>query len=368
MSLRPNREVPRWKRAVLGLLVSAVFLAVLEGVLRVVIPADALLLSWEREDGLLLYRSRTYVEGPADPAQRELWRSGILETRSNAATHHKDGHHPWSVRTNDQGLREEEAIPAASLSDRRYLALGDSWMFGVSATQGKSMPAQLERLLPSRLGVGSVQVVNGGIPGANGWHMLRRWNHLVDRMQMDGLVMGLPHNAPDPDVPERRRAWYANARSGPALNARLYLVLRRLLLPLGRPHYPDLLAADGSTDPSRDLHLAMTIADLRAITADAKARGIPVWLVLWPNDMTEALGGRVDLQRWSQPLAGLTMGGHALAHRSCWGHVDTWHPSEAGYRAIAHVVTEMMVTGEGSPTLQPQPKCSAMGEDGPGLR
>jgi len=283
-------------------------------------------------------------------------------------THHKDGSHPWAVRTNDQGLREVHTIPPRSTSARRYLALGDSWMFGVSATQGKSLPDQLERLLPARLGVDSVEVVNGGIPGANGWHMLRRWNHLVDRMDIDGLVMGLPHNAPDPDVPERRRAWYASARTGPVMSARLYLALRRLLLPLGRPHYPDLLANDDPTDKSRDLHLDMTIADLRAIAADADNRGIPVWLVLWPNDMTEALGGRVDLRRWTDPLSTLTMGGHALTHRSCWGHVDTWHPSEAGYRAIAHVVTEMIATGVGSPSLQPQPQCSAMGENGPGLR
>jgi lysophospholipase L1-like esterase len=366
--MSPNRpRESRWRKGVFALFTVFFVLGASEGLLRLTIPEAALLLSWEREDGLLLYRSRTYVEGPADPAERARWRRGALETRPNAQTHHKDGPHPWTVQTNAQGLRTADHVPRQRTTDRRFLALGDSWMFGVSATQGKSTPAQLEQMLPARLGVGTVEVVNGGIPGANAWHMLRRWHHLVGRMALDGLVLGLPHNAPDADVPAKRRAWYAQAREAPMMPTRLYLVLRRLLLPLGRPHYPDLLTTPKNNDAKPDLHLSMTIADLRAIAADAQQRGIPVWLVLWPNDMNEALGGHTNLKRWSKPLAQLPMTGHGLTERSCWGHKDTWHPSEAGYAAIASVVADLLAGASSAPGLLEAPLCSATGENGPGL-
>ncbi len=350
------------RRLLWGLGVATVVLLVIEGVLRLAVPESALLLSWEREDGLLLYRARTYVEGPAEAGARDAWRRGELTTRTHARTQHMDGPHPWSVQTNDEGLRESAPIPKARTTDRRYLALGDSWMFGVSADQDKTLPKQLERTLPGLLNVQSVQVVNGGIPGANAWHMLRRWNYLRDRMDIDGVLIGLPHNAPDADVPDRRAAWYQDARGAPYLNSRIYLGMRRLIVPLSRPRYPDLLQASGNEG---DLQYRMTIADLKTMAADIAARGLRAWLVLWPNDWTAAQTGAVDMERWATPLSDLPMAGHALSERRSWGHVDAWHPSEAGYRAIAEVVGPMMAGQASSATLSSQPRCSDMPEDGP---
>lgn len=347
--------ITRRRRLLYGLLFAGILLGLTELILRVVVPQDAWLMSWEKEDGLLLYRSRTYVGGPVDPQERQRWREGELSLKAGTDTVQHDGTVPWAVRTNAQGLREDQPIPAGRLAQRQFLALGDSWMFGVNAPQGESLPARLEQLLPTKLGVSSVEVVNGGIPGANGWHMLRRWHYLRDRITIDGLILGLPHNAPDPDVPALRRAWYQRARGLPAGRSRIYRGIRHLLSPYTRPHYPDLLSKEKEGDAK-----AMTLADLRTIVVDASSRDIPVWMVLWPNDMQAAQDARLSFSGWVQPLSEDLQGhgGHALRARNCWGSKDTWHPSAAGYAAIAQVVAEVIETNSKATTLTSSP-CTA---------
>ena len=336
------------RRFLFGILCASMMLGLTELVLRMVVPDEAWLMSWEREDGLLLYRSRTYVGGPVDPQERQRWRRGELSLQAGTDTVQHDGQVPWTVRTNAQGLREDQPIPTGRLADRQFLALGDSWMFGVNAPQGQSLPARLEQLLPHALDVESVEVVNGGIPGANAWHMLRRWHYLRDRITIDGLILGLPHNAPAPDVPALRRAWYQRARGLPAGQSRIYRGIRHMLSPYTRPHYPDLLSAENEGDGK-----AMTLADLRTIISDAKDRGIPVWLVLWPSARGGAQDPALSLSDWVQPLTDSLdgHGGHALRDRNCWGSKDTWHPSASGYAAIAGVVAQVIETNSKAMTL-----------------
>ena len=343
------------KRILYGLLVTAAAFSTLELTLRLVVDADAWKLAWEKEDGLLLYRSRTYVGGPVDPQQRTQWRRGELSTRAGTDTVQHDGTHPWRVVTNAEGLRESHELGEGPPVDRTMLALGDSWMFGVSATQGMTLPDHLEALLPSSIGEQSVEVINGGIPGANSFHMLRRWHYLRDRLDLDDVILGLPHNAPDPGVPQARRAWYQQTSGLPPLDLRIYQGLRRLLLPIGRPHYPDLLAEGKEADT-----VAMTLADLKTIATDARSRGIKVWLVLWPNDMMAAQSGAVDMGPWLTPLTPHVDGyaGHGLLERRCWGVEDLWHPSEAGYRAIASVLAPVIAGTAPSSDLQSLPSCT----------
>ena len=343
------------KRVIYGLIVTATVLAIVEGLLRVAVGPEDWKLSWEKEDGLLLYRSRTYVGGPVDPNQRMQWRKGELSTRAGTDSVQHDGSHGWRVVTNSEGLRESNELGAGPKADRTILAIGDSWMFGVSATQGKTLPDQLESMLPARLNVESVEVINGGIPGANSFHMLRRWHYLRDRIDIDDLIIGLPHNAPDPDVPASRRAWYKHTSGLPAIDLRIYQGLRRLLLPFGRPHYPDLLA-DGKDQDT----VAMTLADLKTIAIDAKSRGINVWLTLWPNDMMAAQSTTIDMTEWVVPLAPYIDGyaGHGLKERRCWGFEDLWHPSEAGYLAIASVLAPVIGGEPSQSTLANSPPCN----------
>jgi len=341
-------------RLVYGLLVAAATLGAVELGLRVLVGSEQWKLSWEKEDGLLLYRSRTYVGGPVDPTQRTLWRRGELSTRAGTDTVQHDGPHPWRVITNSEGLRESTEVPGMAKADRVMLALGDSWMFGVSATQGKTLPDHLERILPGTLDESTVEVINGGIPGANSFHMLRRWHYLRDRIAVDDLILGLPHNAPDPGMPEARRKWYQQTGGLPPIDLRIYQGLRRLLLPLGRPHYPDLLAEGRDQDT-----VAMTIADLKTMAIDAQSRGINVWLVTWPNDMMGAQAADHDVSAWTEPLKPHIDGhaGHALRERRCWGFDDLWHPSEAGYQAIASVVANVIAGQPSVSTLVDVPRC-----------
>jgi lysophospholipase L1-like esterase len=341
------------RRILFSLLTVSVILCLVESCLRVTVPESQWQTAWEREDGLLLYRSRTYVGGPVDPTQRQLWREGELVTRPQTDSIQHDGTTPWAVRTNAEGLREDkELTPGLKTADRQFLALGDSWMFGVNAPQGNTLPDELERRLPAALGVNSVEVVNGGIPGANAFHMLRRWHYLRDKVAMDGLILGLPHNAPDPDIPAARQAWYQAARGIPAANSRIYQGLRWMLLPYTRPHYPNLLNQDEASD-----EYAMSMADLKTIISDATDRGIPVWMTLWPNDMNGAQNTQDDFSAWVRPLSAELSGygGHALTERRCWGSKDTWHPSPAGYSAIASVMAQVIAHQTKNPRLLNSP-------------
>jgi len=334
------------------LIIASSLLGLIELGLRLILPSDIWLTAWEKEDGLLLYRSRTYVGGPVDPVSREQWRRGELLTRSGTDTIQHDGTVPWSVKTNADGLRESKEVGSSRIAERQYLALGDSWMFGVNAPQGESLPARLEQKLPSALGVSTVEVINGGIPGANAWHMLRRWHFLRDRLTIDGLILGLPHNAPDADVPAKRQQWYEKARGIPAGNLRIYRGLRWLIMPYTRPHYPNLLDQAQAGDTRQ-----MTLADLKTILDDATSRDIPVWLTLWPNDMVAAQNAQMDFRPWTRSLSSQLSGygGHALRERYCWGSKDTWHPSALGYQAIAEVMTDVIKNGSKNHTLDTAP-------------
>lgn len=51
------------------------------------------------------------------------------------------------------------------------------------------------------------------------------------------------------------------------------------------------------------------------------------------------------------------LSGHALHERSCWGSGDTAHPSPAGARAIAQVITPMLRAGlDHAQQSWPQPR------------
>ena len=104
----------------------------------------------------------------------------------------------------------------------------------------------------------------------------------------------------------------------------------------------------------------MTLADLKTIAIDARSRGIRVWLTLWPNDMMAAQSTEIDMSPWVTPLAPYIDGysGHSLRERRCWGFEDLWHPSEAGYLAIASVLGPVIAGGASSTELLGSPPCN----------
>lgn len=320
---------------------SALVLLAVEGGLRLVVPASLLTFSWEREDGMLLH----------DPASR-TWLP-----RPGTDTVHQDGPYRWRYAVNAQGLREDGEVTADRPGAWRALALGDSWIFGVSTDQQRTLDRQLEVLLPERLGR-PVEVINAGVPGAGAFDMLVRWRALRDRFRVDAVILGEPHNyRRQVAVGDARATWRAGG--APYLPSYLYLGLRRLLLPWTRA---------GLRDPDPE-GVAATLADMRQLVDEARAAGLSVWFGVWPSTLEDALRGTGTLgwARWGEALAGsgAALTGHALSQRSCWGWDDHSHPSESGYRALAEAYAERIAGGAEPAGLRAEPSCDAVPGYGP---
>lgn len=328
--LRPRRILP-------ALLVALGVLCIAEGGLRLYGPDEStLLFSWEREDGMLAIDpvARTYLPRPGTRASNP------------------DGPYRWYYNTNLQGLREEGEIPREKpAGTRRILAIGDSWIFGISVTQGMTLADHLDVLLPPRQGGVPVEVVNAGIPGASGFDLLLRWRTFQD-WDLDGVLMDVPHNyARELAVAPSKDRYLSQDLGAPYLPVRIYLVARRLLTPFTRVQAaatPEVIAAIRE--------------DLVTIAREAAEQGIPSWVGIWPGDVEEGIKGGLrdaDLLEFRAALGpwGARITGHALDHRSCWGFVDVAHPSEAGYRVLAEVLADLIVTGEEPATLRTTPRC-----------
>ncbi len=325
------------RKALLGLLLAAGALAVVEGGLRAVYSVDALLFEWERPTGLIA----TSLTGGV------VTRPGMAEART-------DGPYPWRVQLNEMGFREDRTIPRAEAGVYRVLALGDSWMFGFSVDQGKTVPDVLEGLLPAKLGVDRVEVVNAGVFGSSAFDMLARYRQLVETYDFDAVLLGTPHNsARFRELEDQRAAWYRQVRAGPASTLRLYLLVRWWMAP-----YRAGLYAEPPSGAGREPEFA----DIRALAVDAGARGMPVWFVEMPNNLPQAQAGFDGVPDWRAALepAGVLFGGHALGERACWGFYDEGHPSEAGAYAIAARMAEVVASGRTLP-VGAEPRCA----DGP---
>lgn len=328
---------------------TALGLGVLELGLRLTVPVEGLRFAWEQESALL---------GIDD--------QGALNVRPYHQQEYNDGPYRWTVRTAAMGLREDaDPSPETPAGTLRLLALGDSWMFGWSADQGLTLPDQLERILPARLGVDRVEVINGGIFGSCAFDMLRRWRQVSAQLELDGVILGRPHNLTrQAAIAERRARWYQDVRGAPFIDLRVYLVLRRLLAPLTRPQYPAATGADAD---------AATLADLTTLITDAQAQGLDVWFVGFPTSMDEPLHGRQGaLRSFEGALAplGVPSAGHLLTERSCWGHEDLHHPSPAGYLALAEVTAELIAgtipaDAPAERRMRGAPSCDAVDAPGP---
>lgn len=307
-----------WRKLARSVVVAAILLGGVEVGLRVLVSRDALVFSWEREGEALA-----------------IGAEGVVEARASSEATKRDGPYPWRWRTNASGFREDAETPAASPEGvTRYLALGDSWVFGVSTTQGTTLPDGIERRLST--GGRRVEVINAGVPGASGYDLLRRWRVLRDRYTLDGVIVGRPHaHLRQAFVEAERARWYRFRDARPPPDVRLYLLVRRFIAPLRWAAYEPA----GSVAPD-----AAQVEDVVQLAAEVKARGLPVWAVVFPVDLPEARVRREPDPAWTRPLdaAGVPWTGNPLAERDCWGHEDTNHPSEAGYATLAEAVAGLV--------------------------
>lgn len=336
-----------FRKPAMGLVVTAGAFALIEGALRLAVPAESLRFSWESSDPTIVIDDHGGLLIPPDSDIRQ-----------------HDGQREWVASTNSLGLREDAEIPAAKpAGSYRMLALGDSWMFGWAADQGWSLPSQLEVVLPDKLGGAPVEVINAGVFGTCAFDMLRRWRQYKDRFEIDAVLLGTPHNmSRQQSLLEKRSGWYDVVRGAPFVDLRLYLVLRRVLAPYTRPQYPRQDAEGAFT---------ASVHDLTVLSQEATAEGLDAWFVLMPTQYSQPVSERAKTARgWVEAMspAGVRFAGHLLPQRSCWGDEDLQHPSASGYRALAEVVSDAIAAGASEPEPRREPSCDDVPGYGPGKK
>jgi len=318
-----------------------VLLAV-EGVIRVSVPESDLLFSWEQSDGLIgVLGDGVYVR----------------ESRKHQGT---DGPYPFTIQTNALGVRDVLEHEYLKPSDTdRYLALGDSWIFGTSVDQGSTIPERLEAVLKAKTGRETV-VVNAGIPGGSAFEALVRWTEFRDRYEWTGLIIGIPHNVGrQGELAAAREQLFHPTQGAPYINIRMYLLLRWWIAPYTRPRY-------AHSDPPNDQGM---LDDISEIVRQAGERGLSVTVIEDPGHLKDAIGHVRRLEpRWRKALEplGAIFAGHALNTRDCWGFEDLGHPGESGAHAMAHVVASAMVSRQSANGLQTVPTCASVEGAGPG--
>ena len=334
MKLRPITKV------LAGLGCALVVLALGEAALRLAVPLRWLQFSHEREDGFLVFIDESsYRFHDAFFARPDFnqTRGGLL------------------YRTNSVGFRESKEIPRRCPADTYcILAIGDSWIYGLAQPQGQTMADHLERLLPGKLGVKRVEVINAGVPGSSAFDMLRRWQSLSENYQVHGLLLSTSHNQNrQAKTLAARQRWYASVGGAPYVDVRLYLLVRRLLVPLTRSGSSP---RGGAARPSDS-------RDMAAMVTDARRRGLQVWMLLAPSwhereELTRPELNAVNAAHVKKlgPL-GVKFGGHALRQRACYGSHDKTHPGPAGARVMAEVMAEVIATGVSRPVQVERPAC-----------
>lgn len=324
------------RKLLFGLVVAAALFAFLEGLLRVLVPKQRLLYTWEQDNGPLA------MAGP-----RLIPKPGHWNTR-------RDGPYRWETTVNDDTLREDGPVAAhPQPGEKRILALGDSWIFGISVTQGRTIPDQMEDQLKRAGWAEKVDVINAGVPSFAAFDVLWRWNELGGRYQVDGVLIGEPHNAGrGRALTGERAAWYQAMQVSKPADFRVYRLLRRVFDQFRRPQY---------AIPPTGANADVATADLETLVRDIKARGLPVYFLLLPVEMNTALAGpaRQGPLGAKMRAAGAITGGHPLRERACWGFEDHGHPSELGAGALATVATAMVTSGISQPEVLNQPGCGS---------
>ncbi len=294
---------------------------------------EAVLWLWYGEEGLLYRYERRESMVRMD--------NGIFVPQPSSDLTNNDGPYTWTAHYNARGFRETEETPdEPPAGKRRFLALGDSRIFGFSVTQGRTIADQVEARAPE------FDIVNAGVFGSSAYDMLRRWNEWGSKLNVEGLILGMPHNANRQlDAAAERALFYQSPAAPAAIHLKTYLWMRLLLVPLRTPKY-------AQPNPQ----LSPDVADILTIARDARDHGLPVFFLLFP---VRYEGGGPGVE-WQQTLGpqGVIFAGHALTERSCWGHEDLGHPSEAGADAIAGTLIAVLQGGPSQNALVADPPCA----------
>jgi hypothetical protein len=334
----------RPRRLLVGLSVAVLLLGTVELALRAFVPRDSLLFAWERSTAVL------EVHTGNDPRQVRLL------PRPSSARVDQDGPNAWATRINGQGFRGQvDTVPSAP-ERYRVLALGDSWVYGISTSQGHTFAERLEAALGKVEGR-PVEVINAGVPSFSGFDMLVRYHEALAWLEVDAVLVAAPHNESVQSARAgMRERWYAGVEAGPASDLRIYLALRRLFVWARTPRYAPGLVPDAAGE---------SLADVRALVDDARQLGLQVAFVAWGNRWQDGGVVRGDLSRWRGQVEA-PMAAVGLSQRSCFGFSDEAHPSEAGAEAAALHVAAVMRSGLSDADWVDTPSCDDNDAIGPG--
>ncbi len=138
-----SREIA--KNIALSLISTLVMLFLLEMVLRVtaVVPARS----------LEYVKASQWAEIPGPLAPNQSYTDSFKRRL------------PFTVTTNNLGLRGEDTTLAKPAGTVRVLCLGDSYTFGAFVNDAETWPAQLQATLRERNPDRPIEVINGGISG-----------------------------------------------------------------------------------------------------------------------------------------------------------------------------------------------------------
>ena len=183
-----EKRSPARARLARGLLVSAAFLALFEGSLRLAGfegPPPGYFFLWGGDRWSPVFRT--------DPAY--LW---ALKPDLRAV-----GPEAIWAETNSRGLRGPEVSPLPPEGTRRVLCLGDS----VTAGGYSAWPLELGRVLREASPETRVEVVNAGVPAYSSFQVLRFYEDALEDLRADFVLamVGFNDRAPAP-LPDAERA------------------------------------------------------------------------------------------------------------------------------------------------------------------
>ena len=176
-------------KALAGLGVALLMLLCVEGALRLLVPHKALLFTWEHPEGFF-----TFVD-QAGPDNR--YRHAVALARPNVKDVRGDHREPLTYKTNSMGFRESEEIPQRKAAGTfRVLALGDSWIYGFSVTQNKTIAEMNFRTegLPPGPGTGYYKPELIKLPGYGPWKPPGRYQGISHTPLTNALGLAKTHD------------------------------------------------------------------------------------------------------------------------------------------------------------------------------
>jgi lysophospholipase L1-like esterase len=204
-----------------------------------------------------------------------------------------------SVQTNSRGLRERELAVPKTVGTTRIVFLGDSVTFGAGVLDHEAFPRLLEPMLQGSR-PGPVETVNTAVVGYNTAQELSRLRDVGLAYQPDGVVLVFvvndlldtfsifDHQYTPTDISAPLKVWLRR-------HSHLYRFVQdtywRVALEMRR-------ARTGQTEPLRPrARVDERLGQLGQIVDLAKSNGAPLFLVLYPDNLSDPVGPGADGQR-----------------------------------------------------------------------